>query len=83
MDRKEEICKMADTLYPDEFSSSIGQRFGLIPVDRSNEREVFIKSAKWADQTMIKKACKWLDENCRRHILTAKDISDFKKAMEE
>jgi len=43
----------------------------------------FYKGGEWADQTMIKKACKWLDENCRRYILTAKDISDFKKAMEE
>ena len=32
--------------------------------------------------TFIEKACSYLDENCRKFILTAKDIDDFKKYME-
>ena len=92
MDRKEEIYKMADTLYPDEFPSSIGQRFGMITVDRSNEREIFIKNAKWADQTMIEKACKFLKAYRRdtpdgmgyiAGIVDDDMIEDFRKAMNE
>jgi len=29
----------------------------------------------------IEKACAYLDEKCRKFILTAKDIEDFKKYM--
>ena len=29
----------------------------------------------------IEKACAYLDENCRRFILTAKDIDDFRNYM--
>lgn len=37
----------------------------------------FKQGAKWADKTMIEKACEWL-EDC-----AVVDIEEFKKAMEE
>ena len=35
---------------------------------------------KWADKTMIDKACDWLKE---RNVLTEDSLEDFRKAMEE
>lgn len=35
---------------------------------------------KWADKTMIDKACDWLKA---RNVLTDASIDDFRKAMEE
>lgn len=57
----------------------------------------FKKGAEWADKTMIKKACKWLDENFMNLMwgrtrsvyaggnFAAVDemIANFRKAMEE
>ena len=52
----------------------------------------FIEGAKWADKTMIEKACKWLDNNKHLHKELSfgslstdwnKFIKEFKKAMEE
>ena len=51
----------------------------------------FIKGAKWADKTIIDKACKWLKENYYNSEYTndtweniqIKFINDFSKAMEE
>ena len=76
MNRKEEILAEAHNVAKKAYIS-----VGTLP--KSSLVTVGCDMAEWADQTMINKACKWLDENCRRYILTAKDISDFKKAMEE
>lgn len=54
-----------------------------------HQQKPFIDGAKWADKSMIEKACEWLAENCAFYFdhksceseLTF--IEDFKKAMEE
>lgn len=53
----------------------------------------FINGAKWADETMIEKACKWLEQHqedydmydaWKEHYTDFKSlIIDFRKAMEE
>lgn len=51
--------------------------------------KAFIEGAKWADKTMIDKACEWLEEQNKmcmcelEMILGSKFINDFKKAMEK
>lgn len=64
---------------------------------KMNVNSSFIAGAKWADQTMIEKACKWLelyaneyafadytgDELNGEAYISNKLIQDFKKAMEE
>lgn len=49
----------------------------------------FKDGAKWADKTMLEKACKWLEENYYNvyqgtwQEIKEQFINDFKKAMEE
>ena len=53
----------------------------------------FKVGAEWADDTMIEKACKWLEENANKYINQysqddysfdmQKFVSNFKKAMKE
>ena len=53
----------------------------------------FIHGAKWADKTMIEKACEWLLKNTYKHVddsrvymtftYTSDMIEKFRKAMEE
>ena len=51
--------------------------------------EGFIKGSKWADKTMIEKACKWLELNTNPIFYsgngwtTEEFIDNFKKAMKE
>ena len=46
-----------------------------------HQQKPFMDGAKWADKTMIEKACEWLNEHT---VLSEKwIIEDFKKAMEE
>lgn len=51
----------------------------------------FIKGAKWADETMIEKACDWIQMNAMKYINAIggcmyfdviNSTKDFKKAME-
>lgn len=56
--------------------------------------EGFIEGAKWADETMIEKACEWLENNVNNYIIiddylgkvqpkiSSSMFDDFKKAME-
>lgn len=53
MTRDEEIIETAKFIYSP--SSGIPQSLPM--------RVGFIEGAKWADKTMIEKACKWLKEN--------------------
>lgn len=53
MTRQEEIIETAKFIYSP--SSGIPQSLPM--------RVGFIEGAKWADKTMIDKACKWLKEN--------------------
>ena len=58
-----------------------------------DEFSSFIQGAKWADKTMIEKACNWLFKNTYKHVddsrvhmtftYTADMIENFRKAMEE
>ena len=50
------------------------------------------EGAKWADKTMIEKACEWLKLNAEDYVVTCNDkgeldseglLMDFRKAMEE
>lgn len=57
--------------------------------NNSDEFNSFIQGAEWADETMIKKACEWLQAKNKmcmfeiEMILGKNFIEDFKKAMEE
>lgn len=59
--------------------------------EQSKFEEGFIEGAKWADKTMIEKACEWLKNNWREYVYQDGDgivhfghwESDFRKAMEE
>ena len=49
----------------------------------------FVQGAKWADKTMIEKACRWLESNLNPIFYsgngwtTEEFIDNFKKAMKE
>ena len=60
--------------------------------DRDFIQRAFEEGAKWADKTMIEKACKWLKDNladriynrdCYLDTFTELFIEDFSKAMKE
>ena len=68
------------------------QKHGLNCMSRINYQDGFIEGAKWADKTMIVKACKWLDNNKHLHKELSfgslstdwnKFIKEFKKSMEK
>lgn len=50
-----------------------------------NVNPSFIAGAKWADKTMIDKACEWIEDTYPNYIwsntLSTKISEDFKKAM--
>lgn len=49
-------------------------------------RSAFIDGAKWADKTMIDKACRWLDQQLFIKYdsdAVTRFINNFRKAMEE
>ena len=56
-----------------------------------NEEKAFQAGARWADKTMIDRACEWLYRNWREYIYQDGDggihfghwESDFRKVMEE
>ena len=52
---------------------------------RFDERS-FKEGVKWADKTMIDKACKWLQEevlNAYKGVVWEQIVEDFRKAMKE
>ena len=61
--------------------------------DQTNYENGFINGAKWADETMIEKACKWLEQHQEDYnmydawrgdyVNFQSLIIDFRKAMEE
>lgn len=81
MTRREEIEKQsAITVFPwDE------------PQEQNKFQDGFIEGARWADKTMIEKACEWLKNNWREYVYQDGDgivhfghwESDFRKAIEE
>lgn len=77
MTREEEIIKQVE-IYTDDVSNLAEWSDGWEDYnDYKYVKKAFINGAKWADKTMIDKACEWL-ENC-----AVVDIEEFKKAMEE
>ena len=53
-----------------------------------NEEKAFQAGAKWADKTMIDRACKWMEYNLHLfvmngHINHSAFEQEFRKAMEE
>lgn len=82
MKRKDEIEKAAfeyinsDAVSPENMQLAFGD---------------FINGAKWADKTMIEKACKWMKEQVYQEygggplerLIPDTRIEEFRKAMEE
>lgn len=68
-----------------------GDAFSKV-IDGMNRNPVFEDAAKWADKTMIEKACEWIKDNLFDYPWFDDDapsfdendiINDFRKAMEE
>lgn len=88
MTREEEISQMAKS-----YTQVI---FGSLD-DFSDITDAYIDGAKWADETMIEKACEWIKENIDTYakvVISPKSHypeivmcdtfeKNFKKAMEE
>jgi hypothetical protein len=70
MTRREEIEKQAEiTVFPwDE------------PQEQNKFQDGFIEGAKWADKTMIEKACSYLYAKTK---MSGTEIDKFRKVMEE
>ena len=81
MIRKEEI-----ELAKDGYMRSIGAE-PRADEDRNNldVADAYIAGAKWADRTMIERACQWLQENLDDYLDVGVTflVSDFKKAMQD
>jgi hypothetical protein len=80
MNREEQI-KQAEVKYSDDTLFD-----GCDYIGQVAKQEAFIAAAKWADKTMIDKACRWLDQQLFIKYdsdAVAKFINDFRKAMEE
>lgn len=78
MVREEQIIETAKEYY----NPKNGSPFSL------QMRVGFITGAKWADETMIEKACEWLDNNAEDFAIDGGLsieclIHSFKKAMEK
>ena len=56
-------------------------------MEKINVAELLKDGAKWADKTMLEKACEWISQAYTNGVLDWKNcdsiIEDFKKAMEE
>ena len=73
------------------------QKHGLNCMSRINYQDGFIEGAKWADKTMIDKACEWLRANIDLYADTRRSLfsnyqevyltdnfeTEFRKAMEK
>ena len=72
----------------DYFQDLDSHHFHLLP-HCNPQTDAFEAGAKWADKTMIDKACEWLKEKNKmcmyelEMILGRNFIEDFKKKMEE
>ena len=79
MRREKQITKEAERLIdPYEMFIDWEYKRGL--------KEGFVKGAKWADSTMLDKACEWLEDKLRMYASysdTADLVDSFRKAMEE
>lgn len=63
-----------------EYCASQGFPYGACSGMSSINAQVATDAIKWADKTMVDKACEWLFRNTR---FTENDINDFRRAMKE
>lgn len=97
MTREEEIIKQVE-IYTDDVSNLIEWSDGWEDYDDYEYvKKAFINGAKWADKTMIEKACEWIKENIDTYakvvinpkshypeiVMCDSFEKSFKKAMEE
>lgn len=85
MTREEEIRKAGIEYTMEHNPMCIGGGAFADIVEEMNRNYAFEAGAKWADKTMIDKACEWIEKN--RNELSRVDTRGFvellKKAMEE
>ena len=84
MTREKELYKASEKYRKEREQCGVKDPILLDEVD-----EAFYLGAEWADKTMLKKACKWLEENAGSYLLypfceydKGTLLEDFKKAME-
>lgn len=80
MTREEEI-KQAEIKYSNDTLFD-----GCDYIGQVAKQEAFIAGAKWADKTMIDKACRWLDQQLFIKYdsdAITRFINNFRKTMEE
>lgn len=78
---REEQIKQAEVKYSDDTLFD-----GCDYIGQVAKQEAFIAGAKWADKTMIDKACRWLDQQLFIKYdsdVVTRFINNFRKAMEE
>lgn len=74
MTREEEIKKRLFEISTSNFNNSV--------VDSSAYFAGYTDGAKWADRTMVEKACEWLEDFIKwNDLCTLEDIEQFRKAM--
>lgn len=89
MTRVEEIINAGVEYTESKRPMCIGGQSYSYEIFQMNRNHAFEEGAKWADKTMIDKACEWLEEQNKmcmcelEMILGSKFINDFKKAMEK
>ena len=77
----------------EEYICEASKAYSEYEYDQTNYENVFINGAKWADETMIEKACKWLEQHQEDYnmydawrgdyVNFQSLIIDFRKAMEK
>ena len=77
----------------EEYICEASKAYSEYEYDQTNYENGFINGAKWADETMIEKACKWLEQHQEDYnmydawrgdyVNFQSLIIDFRKAMEE
>lgn len=82
MTRAEEIKKEAIDYSEIEDNFMVYDDCGDVCDDKDFIEKAFIRGAKWADETMIDKACEWLIKG-GYFVNSNETIEDFRKAMEE
>lgn len=81
MTREEELELGSYKAYPSQVEySSVGD---CLKDYNAEQRRIWLEGAKWADRTMIEKACEWLRLTQPQVIMPNTTIERFKKAMEE
>lgn len=89
MTREEEIINAGVEYTESRRPMCIGGQSYSYEIFQMNRNHAFEDGAKWADNTMIEKACEWLKEKNKmcmyelEMILGRNFIEDFKNKMEE